>query len=63
MLHELEDSVQLVELNVPVLLVVNVTVPVGVPLLVVTVALQVETVLSSTLAGEHDTAVVVENTV
>jgi hypothetical protein len=48
-------------LNVPVLLVVNVTVPVGVtapvPDASVTVAVQVEATLSNTLAGLHDTAV------
>jgi len=46
-------------LNVPVELVVNVTVPVGVPLLEVTVAVQLVGVLSNTLAGLHVTAVVV----
>ena len=46
------------ELNVPVLLVVNVTVPVGVPE-PVTFAVQVLTVLSRTLAGEQETAVAV----
>jgi hypothetical protein len=45
--------------NVPVLLVVNATVPVGVPVLVVTVAVQVVATLSRTLAGEHETVVVV----
>jgi len=49
--------VQLVALNVPVELVVNVTVPVGVPLLDVTVAVHVEAVLSGTLAGEQEIAV------
>jgi hypothetical protein len=58
-LQVLVDSVQVVELKVPVLLVVNVTVPVGVPELDVTVAVQLEAVLSSTLAGAHETAVVV----
>jgi hypothetical protein len=53
------DSVQVVELNVPVLLVVNVTVPVGVPTLEVTVAVQLAAVLSRTLAGPHETVVVV----
>ena len=53
------DRVQVVELNVPVLLVVNVTVPVGVPVLVVTVAVHVVATLSRTLAGEHETVVVV----
>jgi hypothetical protein len=55
--------VQLVALKVPVELVVKVTVPVGVPLLEVTVAVQVLATLSNTLAGLHDTAVVVVNTV
>jgi hypothetical protein len=54
--------VQVVELKVPVLLVVNVTVPVGVtapvPDASATVAVQVEATLSRTLAGEHATAVV-----
>jgi len=53
------DRAQVVELNVPVLLVVNVTVPVGVPVLVVTVAVHVVATLSRTLAGEHETVVVV----
>jgi hypothetical protein len=44
-------------LKVPVLLVVNVTVPVGVPEVAVTVAVHVDAVLSSTLAGLHATAV------
>jgi len=52
-----DARVQLVALKVPVLLLVNVTVPVGVPLLEVTVAVQVDATLSRTLAGEHDTAV------
>jgi hypothetical protein len=55
--------VQVVELNVPVLLVVNVTVPVGVtapvPDASATVAAHVEATLSRTLAGEHATLVVV----
>jgi len=51
--------VQLVALKVPVLLVVNDTVPVGVPLLDVTVAVHVEAVLSGTDAGEHESVVVV----
>jgi len=51
--------VHVVDENVPVLLVVNVIVPVGVPVPVVTVAVQLLGVLSSTLAGLHDTAVVV----
>jgi hypothetical protein len=42
--------------NVPVLFVVKVTVPVGVPV-PVTVAVHVLGVLSRTLAGEHETAV------
>ena len=45
------DRVQVVEVKVPVLLVVNVTVPVGVPELEVTVAVQLVGVLSGTLAG------------
>jgi hypothetical protein len=56
------DSVQLVALNVPVLLVVNVTAPVGViapvPEESATVAVQVVGVLSRTLVGEHATVVV-----
>ena len=48
---------QAVLLNVPVELVVKVTVPLGVPVPVVTVAVQVLGVLSRTLAGEHDTLV------
>jgi hypothetical protein len=55
--------VQVVELNVPVLLVVNVTVPVGViapaPEESATVAVHVEATLSRTLAGEQATVVVV----
>jgi len=51
--------VQLVALNVPVELVVKVTVPVGVPLLEVTVAVHVVATLSRTLAGLHETVVVV----
>jgi hypothetical protein len=54
--------VQLVALNVPVLLVANVTVPVGViapvPEESATVAVHVEATLSRTLAGEHATVVV-----
>ena len=50
-----------VALNVPVLLLVNVTVPVGVtepvPELSVTVAVHVDATLSRTLAGEHATEV------
>ena len=53
----------MVELNVPVELVVNVTVPVGVtapePEASATVAVQLDGVLSRTLAGEHETVVVV----
>ena len=48
-----------VVLKVPVLLVVNVTVPVGVPVPDVTVAVQLVDVLSNTLAGLQDTTVVV----
>jgi hypothetical protein len=55
--------VHVVLLNVPVLLVVNVTVPVGViapvPDASTTVAVQVDATLSKTLAGEHATVVVV----
>ena len=58
---------QVAELNVPVLLVVNVTVPVGViapvPDASATVAVQVLTVLSRTLAGLQATVVVVERIV
>jgi len=54
-----DARVQLVALNVPVLLVVKVTVPVGVPLLEVTVAVHVDAVSSRTLAGEQETVVVV----
>jgi hypothetical protein len=53
--------VQVVLLKVPVLLVVKVTVPVA--LLGLTAAVQLVATLSKTLAGEHDTAVVVEVTV
>ncbi len=52
---------QLVALNVPVLLLVNDTVPVGVtapvPDASETVAVHVDAVLSRTLAGEHTIAV------
>ena len=52
------------EVKVPVELVVNVTVPVGViapvPEESATVAVQLEAVLSITLAGEHTTVVVVD---
>ena len=58
-----EASVQLVELKVPVLFEVNPTVPVGVPLVDVTVAVHVDAVLSSTLAGVQLTVVVVGKTV
>jgi hypothetical protein len=55
--------VHVVELKVPVLLVVKVTVPVGVtapvPEASATVAVQVEATLSRTLAGEQATVVVV----
>ena len=54
----------LVGLKVPVLLVANVAEPVGVtapaPEESVTVAVQLVGVLSTTLAGEHDTVVVVD---
>jgi len=54
--------VQVVVLNVPVELVVKVTVPVGVtapvPEASATVAVQVDATLSNTLAGEHATVVV-----
>jgi hypothetical protein len=57
-----EARVQVVVLNVPVELVVNVTVPVGVTAPVpeesATVAVQVDATLSNTLAGEHATVVV-----
>ena len=59
--------VQVVKLNVPVLLVVSVTVPVGViapaPEESETVAVQVVATLSRTLAGEQTTVVVEERTV
>jgi len=59
--------VQVVELKVPVLLVVKVTVPVGVtapvPEASATVAVQVVATLSRTLAGEHATFVVLERIV
>jgi hypothetical protein len=59
--------VQVVELKVPVLLVVNVTVPVGVtapvPEASATVAVQLLEVLSSTLAGLHATVVELERMV
>ncbi len=54
---------QLVALKVPVLPVVKVTVPVGVPLLEVTVAVHVVATLSNTLAGLQVTDVVVAKTV
>lgn len=53
---------QLVVLKVPVLLVVNATVPVGVPDVDVTVAVQLVGVLSNTLAGEQLIVVVVGDT-
>lgn len=46
-------------MKVPVELVVNVTVPVGVPTLDDTVAVHVVATLSKTLAGEHAIVVVV----
>jgi hypothetical protein len=56
-----EAKVHVALLKVPVLLVVNVTVPVGVtapvPEASATVAVQVLGVLSRTLAGEHATVV------
>ncbi len=56
------DRVHVVEVKVPVLLVVNVTVPVGViapvPEASATVAVQLVEVLSSTLAGLHAMVVV-----
>ena len=55
-------SVQVVLLKVPVEFVVNVTVPVGVPVPEVIVAVQLVPTLSKTLAGEQDTAVVVAAT-
>ena len=62
-LHEPDARVHVVDEKVPVLLVVNVTVPVGVtapvPELSATVAVQVLALLSGTLAGEQTTAVVV----
>ena len=58
-----EARVQVVPLNVPVLLVVNVTVPVGVPEVDVTVAVQLVGVLSGTLEGAQLTVVVVAFTV
>jgi hypothetical protein len=60
-LHVPEARVQLVALNVPVELVVKVTVPVGVtapvPELSATVTVHVLALLSGTLAGEQDTVV------
>jgi hypothetical protein len=57
------DRVQVVDVNVPVLLLVKVTVPVGVTAPVpdesATVAVQLVAVLSRTLAGVHATVVVV----
>jgi len=61
-LHVPEDRVQLVALNVPVELVVNVTVPTGVTAPVpdesATVAVQVEAAPVLTEAGLHETVVV-----
>ena len=58
-----EARVQVVALNVPVLLVVKLTVPIGVtapvPEASLTVTVHVLAVLSRTLAGEHTTPVVV----
>ncbi len=58
---------QLVALNVPVLLLVKLTVPVGVtapvPDASVTVAVQVDATLSRTLAGEQATDVALERIV
>ena len=55
---------QLVALKVPVLLLVKLTVPVGViapvPEESATVAVHVDATLSRTLAGEHDTVVVLD---
>jgi hypothetical protein len=63
MLQVPDARVQVVVLNVPVELVVKVTVPVGVmapvPELSATVAVQVLALLSGTLAGEQATVVVV----
>ncbi len=62
-LHVPEARVQLVALNVPVLLLVKLTMPVGVtapaPEESATVTVHVDAVLSITLAGEHETLVVV----
>jgi hypothetical protein len=58
-----EARVHVVELNVPVELVEKVTVPVGVPLVDVTVAVHVDAVLSSTLVGVQETVTVVGKTV
>jgi hypothetical protein len=58
------DRVHVVETNVPVLLVVKVTVPVGVtapvPDASATVAVQLEALPVFTEAGEHTTVVVVD---
>ena len=66
-LHVPEARVQVVLLKVPVELVVKVTVPVGVTAPVpeesTTVAVQLVATLSSTLAGEQETLVVVERIV
>jgi hypothetical protein len=61
------DRVHVVLLKVPVLLLLKVTVPVGViapvPEESATAAVQVVATLSKTLAGEHETVVVVERLV
>ena len=61
------DSVQVVGLKVPVPLLVNATVPVGVtavpPDVSVTVAEQVAAVLTATDEGVHETVVLVERRV
>ena len=63
-LHVPDARVQLVALKVPVELLANVTVPVGVTAPVpeesATVAVQVDATLSSTLVGEHATVVVLD---
>ena len=62
-LQDPDARVQLVALKVPVALLEKVTVPVGViapvPAESATVAVQVDATLSRTLAGEHETVVVV----
>jgi len=66
-LHVPEDRVQLVALKVPVLLLVNVTVPVGVlepaPAESATVTVQVVVPPELTVAGLHETVVVVDRSV